>query len=65
MFLNYVSFWLLQVRGDMNEKAKHMEENIERVRKKKKTILHATVGLLSSKCYIGIKFRHTYIPCDN
>jgi hypothetical protein len=32
----------------MNEKMKHVEENIEKVRENK-TILHAIVGLLSRK----------------
>jgi hypothetical protein len=49
MFLNHVSFWLLQHREDTNAKMKYMDENIERVRMKNKTILYAVMGLLSIK----------------
>jgi hypothetical protein len=45
----------------MKEKMKHMEENIEKVRRKKKTILFAVVGLLSRNIYIGVKFPQIYI----
>jgi hypothetical protein len=48
----------------MNEKTKHMEENIEKVRREKETILYAIVGQLSKKIYIGIKLPQIYILCD-
>jgi pseudouridine-5'-phosphate glycosidase len=48
----------------MNEKTQHMEENIEKVRREKKTILYSTVGLLSGKIYIGLKLPQIYILCD-
>jgi hypothetical protein len=62
--LNYVSFWLLQNRKALNELKKHMKENIKKVRREKKTILYAIVGLLSRKIYIGIKLPQIYIACD-
>jgi hypothetical protein len=43
---------------------KHMEENIKKVRREKKTILYAIVGLLPRKIYIGIKLTQIYIICD-
>jgi hypothetical protein len=49
-FVIYVSFWLLQNRKDINEKMKHMEENIENVERENRTIFYAIVGLLSRKC---------------
>jgi hypothetical protein len=49
----------------MNERTQHMEENIEKVRRKTKTILYATEDLLSRKKYIGIKFPQIYILCVN
>jgi hypothetical protein len=61
MFLNHASFWLLQNRKDMNEKTQHMGESIEKVRREKKTIPYAIVGLLSRKFYNGIKFPQVYI----
>jgi hypothetical protein len=63
-FFNYVSFWFFQNKKDMNEMMKHMEENIEKVRRENKTILYAIVGLLSRKMYIGIKFPQIYIIRD-
>jgi hypothetical protein len=48
----------------MNNKTKHMEENIENVRREKKTIIDAIVGLLSRTIYLGIKFLQIYILCD-
>jgi hypothetical protein len=47
----------------MNEKMKHVEENIEKVRRENKTILYAIVGLLSRKIYIAIKFPQIYALC--
>jgi hypothetical protein len=41
-----------------------MEENIEKVRREKKTIPYAIVVLLSRKFYIGIKFPQVYIFFD-
>jgi hypothetical protein len=48
----------------MNEKTQHMEENIEKVRREKKTIIDAIGGLLSGKTYIRIKSPQNYINCD-
>jgi hypothetical protein len=64
MFLNHVSFCLLQHKNDMNEKTQYMVGNIEKVRRKKKTILYAVVGLLSRNISILIKFPQIYILCD-
>jgi hypothetical protein len=46
---NCVSFWFLQNRKEMNEMMKHMEENIEKVKREKKRILYAIVCLLYRK----------------
>jgi hypothetical protein len=48
----------------MNEKMKHMEENIKKVRRENKTILYAIVGLRTRKIYISMKFPQIYIIFD-
>jgi hypothetical protein len=47
----------------MNEKMKHVEENIEKVRRENKKTLYAIVSLLPRKIYIAIKFPQIYTLC--
>jgi hypothetical protein len=48
----------------MNDRMKYMDENIERVRRRK-TIFYANVGQQFRKMYIRIMFPQNYIFCDN
>jgi hypothetical protein len=66
-FIKYASFSILQnrtvINDSMNERMKSMEENVEKVRRRK-TMFYAVVGLQFRKMYIGIMYLQIYIFSD-